>query len=198
MAVTDILITPAKIYRAPVGEALPDESTIDYNEAWGGNWVDIGYTLQPVTLNYNREVFELMVEQINGAVKRRVTNEVAIIETVLAESTPTNIGYAIGGTVTTTAAGAGQTAYQELKAGGSTILTEAAWGLEGLYENATGVKFPVRVFLYKATAILNGPLSFAKAAGLGVPIQISALNDTAKTVGEQLISIQRVTAVATS
>ena len=139
-----------------------------------------------------------MVEQINGAVKRRVTNEVAIIETVLAESTPTNIGYAIGGTVTTTAAGAGQTAYQELKAGGSTILTEAAWGLEGLYENATGVKFPVRVFLYKATAILNGPLSFAKAAGLGVPIQISALNDTAKTVGEQLISIQRVTAVATS
>lgn len=198
MAVTDILITPAKIYRAPVGETLPDESTIDYDEAWGGNWVNLGYTLQPITLNYNREVFELMVEQVNGAVKRRVTNEVAIIETVLAEVTPTNISYAIGGTVTTTAAGAGQTAYQELKAGGSTILTEAAWGLEGLYENATGVKFPVRCFIYKATAILNGPLNFAKAAGVGVPIQISALNDTAKTVGEQLISIQRVTAVATS
>lgn len=197
MAVTDILITPAKIYRAPVGEALPDESAIDYDEAWGGGWVNLGYTLQPVTLNYNREVFELMVEQVNGAVKRRVTNEVAIIETVLAESTPTNIGYAIGGTVTTTAAGVGQVAYQELKAGGSTLLTEAAWGLEGLYENATGVKFPVRVFLYKATAILNGPLTFAKAAGVGVPIQISALNDTGKTVGEQLISIQRVTAVAT-
>lgn len=198
MAVTDILITPAKVYKAPVGEALPDESLIDYGEAWGGNWVDVGYTLQPVTLNYNREIFELMVEQVNGAVKRRVTDEVAIIETVLAESTPTNISLAIGGTVTTTAAGAGQVAYQELKAGGKFTLTELAWGIEGLYENATGVQFPMRIFLYKATAILNGPLTFAKAAGLGVPIQISGLNDTSKTVGEQLISIQRVTAVATS
>lgn len=198
MAVTDILITPAKVYKAPVGEALPDESSIDYGEAWGGNWVDVGYTLQPVTLNYERALFELMVEQVNGAIKRRVTDEKAIIETVLAESTPTNISLAIGGTVTTTAAGVGQVAYQELKAGGKITLTELAWGIEGLYENATGVQFPMRIFLYKATAIMNGPLTFAKAAGLGVPIQISGLNDTAKTVGEQLISIQRVTAIATS
>lgn len=198
MAVTDILITPAKVYKAPVGEALPDETSVDYGEAWGGNWVDVGYTLQPVTLNYNRAVFELMVEQVNGAVKRRVTDEKAIIETVLAESTPTNISLAIGGTVTTTAAGASQAAFQELKAGGKITLTELAWGIEGLYENALGAQFPLRIFLYKATAILNGPLTFAKAAGLGVPIQISGLNDTAKTVGEQLICIQRVTAVATS
>lgn len=197
MAVTDILITPAKVYKAPVGEALPDESSIDYGEAWGGNWVDVGYTLQPVTLKYDRAIFDLMVEQVNGAVKRRVTDEKAIIETVLAESTPTNISLAIGGTVTTTAAGVGQVAYQELKAGGKITLQELAWGLEGLYENATGVQFPMRIFLYKATAILNGPLTFAKAAGLGVPIQISGLNDTGKTVGEQMISIQRVTAVAT-
>lgn len=198
MAVTDILITPARVYKAPVGEALPDESSISYDEAWGGNWVDVGYTLTPVTLNYTREVFELMVEQVNGAVKRRVTGEQAIIETTLAESTPTNISYAIGGTVTTTAAGAGQVAYQELKAGGAFTIGELAWGLEGLYENSAGAQFPIRIFLYKATAILNGPLSFAKAAGLGVPIQISGLNDTAKTVGQQLISLQRVTAVATS
>jgi hypothetical protein len=77
-------------------------------------------------------------------------------------------------------------------------LAELAWGFEGFYENATGVKFPVRVFVYRANAILNGALTFAKGAAAGVPIQIQALNDTAKTVGEQLISIQRVTAVATS
>ncbi len=198
MAITDILITPARVYKAPVGEALPDESTIDYNEAWGGGWVDLGYTLTPVTLNYTREIFELMVEQVNGAVKRRVTGEKAIIETTLAEATPTNIGYAIGGTVTTTAAGASQVAYQQLDAGGSIILPELAWGLEGLYENASGVQFPLRIFLYKANTILNGPLTFAKAAGLGVPIQISGLNDISKTVGAQMIAIQRVTAAATS
>lgn len=198
MAVTDILITPARVYKAPTGEALPDESEISYGEAWGGSWVDVGYTLQAVTLAYNREIFSLMVEQVNGAVKRRVTDEVAIIETVLAESTPTNMALAIGGTVTTTAAGAGQVAFQELKAGGLITLPELAWGIEGLYENAAGAQFPLRIFLYKATAILNGPLTFAKAAGLGVPIQISGLNDTSKTAGEQMISIQRVTAVATS
>ena len=198
MAATDILITPARVYKAPVGEALPDESSIDYGEAWGGNWVDVGYTLTPVTLAYKRELFRLKVEQVNGDVKRRVTDEEAIIETTLAESTPTNISFAIGGSVTTTAAGASQVAYQELKAGGAFTIAELAWGLEGLYENASGVQFPMRIFLYKATSILNGQLTFAKAAGLGVPLQISGLNDTAKTVGQQIISIQRVTAVATS
>ena len=198
MAATDILITPARVYKAPVGEALPDESSIDYGEAWGGNWVDVGYTLTPVTLAYKRELFRLKVEQVNGDVKRRVTDEEAIIETTLAESTPTNISFAIGGSVTTTAAGASQVAYQELKAGGAFTIAELAWGLEGLYENASGVQFPMRIFLYKATSILNGQLTFAKAAGLGVPLQISGLNDTAKTVGQQMISIQRVTAVATS
>lgn len=197
MAVTDILITPARLYKAPVGEALPDETSIDFDEAWGGNWVDMGYTLQPVTLAYNREIFELMVEQVNGAIKRRVTDEKAIIETVLAESTPTNLSYAIGGTVTTTAAGVSQKAYQELKAGGLVTLGELAWGIEGLYENSAGAQFPLRIFLYKATCILNGPLNFAKAAGLGVPIQISGMNDTSKTAGQQLICIQRVTAAAT-
>ncbi len=198
MAVTDILITPARVYKAPVGEALPDESTIDYDEAWGGNWVDVGYTLQPLSMSYDRTLFDLMVEQVNGSVKRRVTDEKLMFETVLAEATPTNIQFGIGGSVTTTAAGTSQVAYQELKAGGGLTLDELAWGFEGFYENATGVKFPVRLFVYKANAILNGPLTFAKAAAAGVPLQIQALNDTTKTIGQQKISIQRVTAVATS
>lgn len=198
MAVTDILITPAKIYKAPVGEALPDETSVDYGEAWGGNWVDVGYTLTPLTMAHNRMLFELMVEQVNGAVKRRVTDEKSIFETTLAEATPTNLSFAVGGTVTTTAAGASQAAFQDLDVGGAVTIPELAWGFEGLYENAAGAQFPVRLFVYKATAILNGQLQFAKAAGMGIPIQISALNDTAKDVGKQQFKFQRVTAVATS
>lgn len=198
MAVTDILITPAKIYKAPVGEALPDETSVDYDEAWGGNWVNVGYTLQPLSMSYDRELFQLMVEQVNGAVKRRVNDETLMFETVLAEATPTNLSYAIGGTVTTVAAGASQRAYQDLDVGGAIVIPELAWGFEGLYENSAGAQFPVRIFVYKATSILNGQLQFAKAAAMGVPIQISALNDTSKTVGSQLMKFQRVTAAATS
>lgn len=198
MAVTDILITPAKIFKAPVGEALPDESDIAYDEAWGGNWASVGYTLQPLSMKYDRTLFELMVEQVNGPVKRRVTAEALAFETTLAEATPANIQLGIGGSVTTTAAGAGQVAFQQLDAGGAVTLDEAAWGFEGFYENATLVKFPVRIFVFRANAILNGALTFAKAAAAGVPLQIKPMNDTAKDVGKQLIAIQRVTAPATS
>lgn len=197
MAVTDILITPAAVWRSPVGEALPDESSVAYGAAWGGNWVDVGHTLQPVTVAYNREIFDLMVEQVPGPVKRRVTSEQVIIESVLSDVTPDNVQLAIGGSVTTTAAGSGQVGFQDLDAGGDIALDERQWGLEGLYEDSAGAQFPVRIFVYKATSVLNGPLNFAKAAGVGVPISITALNDTGKSVGSQLIKFQRVTAAAT-
>lgn len=198
MAVTDILITPAKIWKSPVGEALPDETTVAFDASWGGNWDNVGYTLQPLTMSYDRTLFELEVEQVTGVVKRRVTKEMAAFESVLAEATPDNLQLAIGGTVTTTAAGASQVAFEDLDVGGEIQIDELQWGFEGFYENAAGAKFPVRVFVYKATSILNGQLTFAKAAAAGVPIQISAEADTGKAVGSQLIKFQRVTAVATS
>lgn len=198
MAVADILISPATIYYAPVGEAIPDETSIAYGDAWGGNWTNIGYTLQPLTMSYARTLFELEVEQVNGAVKRRVNKEVINLETVMAEATPTNMQLAIGGSVTTTAAGASQVAFQDLDAGGAVSIDERTWGIEGFYEDAAGAKFPVRVFVWKANSILNGNFQFAKNAGSGVPIQIQALLDAGKAAGAQLIKFQRVTAAATS
>lgn len=198
MAVTDILITPAKIWKAPVAEALPDETSVAYGASWGGNWENVGYTLEPLSMSYNRELFELEVEQVTGVVKRRVTKETLMMETTLAEATPDNLQLAIGGAVTSTSAGASQVAFEDLDAGGDVQLDELAWGFEGFYENASGTQFPVRIFVYKATAILNGQLQFAKAAAAGVPIQISAEADTSKSVGSQLIKFQRVTAAATS
>lgn len=198
MAVTDILITPAKIWKSPVGEALPDETTVAYDASWGGNWENVGYTLEPLSMNFSRETFELMVEQVTGAVKRKVTDEAVTFETVLAEATPDNIQLAIGGTVSATSAGASQVAFEDLDVGGAVTIDELQWGFEGYYENASGVQFPVRIFVYKATAILNGALTFAKNAAAGVPLQISALSDTGKSIGANKIKIQRVTAAATS
>ena len=198
MAVTDILITPARIYKAPVGEAKPDETTIDYGEAWGGNWTDLGYTLEPVSLSYDRSIFELMVEQETAPVKRQIESETMAIETVLAETTAANLSLALGGTVTTTAAGASQRAYEELAMGGDVQISAFAWGFEGFYESATGVQFPVRIFFHKGTGVLNGDLTFAKAEGVGISLHVDAISDSTQDAGEKLMLFQRVTAEKTS
>ncbi len=198
MAVTDILVTPATIYYAPVGEALPDESSIDYGEAWGGNWVNLGFTLEPVALSYETETFELEVEQITLPVRRVRTKETVMIETALAEMTGANLALVVDGTVTTTAAGVGQVGFDEILAGGSVDLSEYAWGFEGFRVTSANVRLPVRMFLYRGNAVLNGQLTFAKGAGVGIPIQIKALPDTTQDAGEQILVIHNVTAVATT
>lgn len=195
-AVADILITPAKIYKAPVGETKPSESTVDYDTAWGGNWVDLGYTLEPVSLSYDRSIFELMVEQETSPVKRQVDTEAMAIETVLAETTATNLALALGGTVATTSAGAGQRAFESLAMGGNVQMDSYAWGFEGFYENTAGAQFPVRIFFHKGTGVLNGDLTFAKSEGVGINLHIDATTDASQSTGEKLMLFQRVTAIA--
>lgn len=197
MAVADILISPASLYHAPVGEAFPDETSIAYGDAWGGNWVNVGYTLQPLSVGYNQERFDLEVEQVSSPVKSTITKEEITFETVLAEFTGANMQLIFGGALTTTAAGAGQRGFQELKAGGRVDIDEYTWGFEGLYKDAANAQFPVRVFIYRGSATLNGQLTFAKGAGVGIPIQIKALADTSKAVGQQIMVIHKVTAAAT-
>lgn len=197
MAVTDILVTPARVWKSPVATALPDETSVAFGAAWS-SWTDCGYTLGPVTMKYDRALFELEVEQLLSPVIRRVTKEDIILEMTLAELTAANLALGIGGTVTTTAAGASQSGFEELNAGGDIVLPELQFGLEGFYLTTAGVKLPLRIFIYKANSIMNGALSFAKAAGAGIPLQVKGLPDTGKALGSQLVKFQRVTAVATS
>ncbi|MDD5059304.1 MAG: hypothetical protein PHQ60_15715 [Sideroxydans sp.] len=196
MATADILLTPARIFYAPVGEELPDENTVDYGDEWGGNWEDLGYTLTPVTMNISRELFELFVEQLTNPVKRKITQETLTIETTLAEITGDNLLLAFGGSVTETPAGAGQVEKVELEAGGDTTPDVYAFGLEGEYVDDDNESFPVRVLMFRGNPILGGAMQFAKAAGMGIPIRITAEADTTKDVGKQLLLIQKVTADA--
>lgn len=200
MAVADIIIAPATVYYAPVGEALPSPDTVQFGVSWGGNWVNVGYTLQPVALGYDQELFELEVEQITLPVKRLRVKEDAMIETTLAEITGSNLNLSLDGTVTTTAAGASVRGKEVIEAGGKTAITERAWGFEGLlkYDGSNNIALPVRIFFYKATATLNGKLEFTKKAAVGIPLQIKALADTSKAIGKQLMVIHRVTAKTTS
>ncbi len=194
MAVADILLSPAKIYYAAVGTALPDPNSIGYGTAWGGSWSDLGYTLTPISVGYSQEIFKLEVEQVTLPVKGLITMEEVTVETTLAEITAANMLLAFGGAVTTTAAGTAQVALEELKSGGSSSITYYAWGLEGLYVDSNNNQLPVRMLIYRGSAVLNGSLNFSKREAVGIPLQITAWADTTKTAGQQLWTFQKTTA----
>ena len=198
MSTADIIIGPARVLYAPVGEAIPDETTVAYGAAWGGNWEEIALTKTPFTMNRDISTFDAMVEQSTLPVKRAVTEEKVAFETTLAELTATNLQLGMGGTATSTPAGAGQVAFEEVVAGGQAVLDERQWAVEGVYIDAANNKFPIRMFIWRATAVLNGELAFGKGDSSGIPLRIDSLGDLTKPVGQQLFKFQKVTAAATS
>jgi len=197
MAVSDIIITPATVWYAPVATALPDETSVAYGAAWGGAWVSLGTTLEPVKLSFDKELLKLTIEQALSAVKMPVISEEAAIETVLAEMTAVNLALAMGGTSTVTAAGAAQKGFFAIEAGGEPAATEYAWGFEG-YSVISAVKQPIRLFFYKGVATLGGELEFAKAKATGINLHVDAIPDTTLALGKQLMVLHRVTAPASS
>lgn len=198
MAIKDILLTPATIWYAPVGETPPDPNAVGYGDEWGGNWVNLGYTTSPLAISVNRETYEVSVEQLAVPVKELVTGESATFETTLAEFTGDNMLLAFGGELTETVPGVDQVGMTELETGGETTLQVYAFGFEGLHQDDLNNKFPVRIFVYRANPVLNGQLQFAKNKEAGIPLQIKAKPDTDKPVGTQMYKIQKVHSLALS
>lgn len=198
MSTADIIIGPARIFSAPIGTALPADS-VAYGAAWASpvGWEEIALTKTPFTMNRDLSTVDVMVEQSTLPVKRVATEEKVSFETTLAELTADLLKLAMGGTVTDTAAGAAQVGKEELVAGGQAILEERTWAVEGVYTTTAGVNFPIRIQIWRATAVLNGELTFGKADSAGIPLKIDALGDLSKPVGEQLFKFQKVLAAAT-
>ena len=48
---SDIIVTGARVFVAPVGSTLPAPS-LAVDAAWPTGWVDVGFTLEPTKLNY--------------------------------------------------------------------------------------------------------------------------------------------------
>jgi hypothetical protein len=198
--VANIIKSGAVLWAAPVGETRPDESSIAYGAAWGGNWARVGYTKEALTLAYESEEADIEVEEELASVKRTRIKESVTLETVLAELTGEYLQLAASNqnTVTTTSPDVGQKGYEETGLGGVSTLTEKAWGFEGLYINANDEEEPIRVFVHKGTAMLNGALEFSQKSDeyVGVPIQVKALADTTQNAGQKLVLFQRVTSEA--
>jgi len=200
--VGNVIKSGAKIWKAPVGEAKPDETTVVFGAAWGGNWARVGYTKAPLVVAYESEEFDIEVEEELAPINRWRVKENLRLETVLAELNATYLEMAAADpdTVSTTAAAGSQRGYEEAGLGGTAELSAYAWGFEGQYIDSSGNDFPIRLFVHKGTAKLNGNLEFSQKGTdyAGIPIQIAALADTSQSAGQKLCLFQRVTAEATS
>ena len=199
--VANIVKSGAVLWYAPVAESKPSTTEPVYGAAWGGNWARVGYTKAPLTVAYASTEAEIAVEEELASVKRVRTAEALTLETVLGELTAAYLKLAGGDqrVVTTEAAAAAQKAYEMTGLGGVAEITEYQWGFEGLFINASGDDEPIRVFVHKGTAMLNGNLEFSQKTDdySGVPIQIKALCDTTQAAGLKLCQFYRFTAEAT-
>lgn len=190
----DLIMGPVVVWRAPVGETAPDENSVAYGVAWGGNWVTFGYTKAPLSWLPEFETFEAFVQEFLEPVKRRRILAKVTLETTLAQLTADNVAMTTGGTVTDTAAGAAQVQKEELEAGNNAVMTEYAWGFEGEYRKDDGTQFPIRFFLWKGTAVLSGALEFGKTEYPGIPLRIEGLADASKSAGKTMFKLQKVLA----
>jgi len=197
--VANIVYGPAVIWQGPVGETVPDETSVAAGADWGGNWERLGYTKTGAAALYEFEMSEADVQELLTTPKRWKSAESMSVEVTLAELIADYLQLAAGaGTVSTTAAGASQVGFEELQMGGVRVINEYQIGIEGIFRDANGNEFPIRYFIHKANISINGPMEFAKDGQPGVPVKIDALADASKSAGNQLFSFQRVTAAATS
>lgn len=198
MAQTDILVSGAWLWYAPVGEASPDETSIDTGEDWGGNWEWVGLTTEPLNMAFDTETFEVDVQQLTSPILQSITNETITLATTLAEQTAVLLQLLDGGNIVTTPAGASQRGYTELKAGGRTVRTIFKVGFEVKHALADGTLLPLRLFFHRATFARGGDTPYGKGEVAGIPIEITVLADDTQATDEELYVWQKVTALGTT
>lgn len=196
MPICDLFATGAIIYYAPLGTTVPAD-TVAAGVAWGGAWINAGYTSQPVTILYKAEKLKFEIEQALAKVKDQIIAEEGGFETVLAEITLTGMSLAWGGTVTPTGAGVGQPGKEELPLGGLAACTERMWGIEGKYVDEDGATFPIRAFFYIGVPDLGGELKFSKKEAAGIALKVECSEDLTKTIGQRLMKISKILEPAT-
>lgn len=200
MADADILIGPGRLYRAPVAEANPDETTVAFDAAWGGNWTDMGDLLEgdAVTLSINEDFTDVYTEQSTSAKNSVRTRREVMLSMTLAEHSVANMAIVLDGTAAATAAGASQKGYSDIPFGDNSDVDFYKWGIEGFRKDTAGTKQPVRYFFHKGYLRLAGDVNWSKQNPTGIPIEIKVLGDSTQSAGEELGICQIVTAAATA
>ncbi len=197
MAKEDILLGSGKLWYAPTGTASPDETSVAYGAAWS-NWTALGDTLTPAVLTFAEERRAIKTQQSLGIVKQMRTDVAITVKATLADLTGGNLALVLNGANTSTAAGASQKAFSQVKVGKDVQVDTYKFGFETLRVDSTGVKQPVRYFFHIGSIAPDGDMAFDKETETGLPILITVYEDASQTAGQEFMIVEIVTAPASS
>lgn len=195
------VLGPGKLFRAAVATANPDESTVDFDDAWGGSWTNMGDFPEgsQLTLSIKDTVYKVYSEQKTTARAVTRTRREAMIKGALLDHTPENMAIALQGTAeTTAAAGGGQKGYTEIPFGSQSEVNMYKWGIEGHLIDDNGNKQPIRWFFHQGFFMLTGDIQYSKTKESMVGFEIHIIGDDTQAAGEDLGILQFVTAQATA
>ena len=129
---TNVMYGVGILFTAAVGTPVPSDANLGVGTAWTGlGWAYVGALLDGVTVTFNPTTQDITIEEQPTPVGVAVSTADLQITTNLSEETLTNVNLAWGnsGSITTTAAGAGQPAKSVLTL--STTFQTVAVGLIG-------------------------------------------------------------------
>ncbi len=188
--VSDLIVTPCRVLYAPVGTSVPAD-TVAAGGTWT-NWTEVGWTGGAVEVTYEYEMVERGVEQSLGKLRRFKSSHSLKIKAMLAEFYLDGVQLGTGGTVSDTAAGVSQPGKESLAVGDVYTVDERAWGFEGSYVDEDGATFPVRLFVWKATAMLSEAIKFGKEEETLINLEIDALSDMTQSAANRLFRLDKI------
>lgn len=129
----NVVVGAGTLYVGPSGTARPADTVAEGTE-WASPWVHVGGTEEGVTFTYDQEVVWIRIEEQSTPVKgiKSITN--VRLQAGLSEETMENLQRAIGGVLTTIAAGVGQPGVKNLAL--SETLDVYAVGFQALNKDA--------------------------------------------------------------
>lgn len=189
----NVLTGPAQLYTQPwifgTPPALP-ALTVALGTAWTSPWVAIGATTQGVTVDFQRTVTDIMIEEQNTPVDQRTASAKFQFTAILSEDTIETMALAYGGGTITTVAAA-----SAVKGTKTLVLSEELQyigvGLESFAAPRTGMtggETPWRrVLVPKCASSAQIQTPYRRASGQRVyPVTFSSLSSISSCTIQEL------------
>lgn len=186
-----LLVGVGTFYVGPANEPKPE---LDADPA--GNWRDMGLTDGGLTATKTQNIEKFSADQRTGNLKAVRTEEGMKYETNLQEATLENLADVINGTVTLTAAGAGQIGEKSMTLYKGATVEEFAVLYRG--DSAYG-DFPAQLYCPRGFFDEDVGMEFTKDGKTLIPVMFDALEDlNAATPEDRFGQFDEQTADATS
>lgn len=194
--VSNLQVGVGTLYVGPAREPLPEVNNLappSVTVTPGGNWVATGFTVEEHKLELSEGVDGIDVNEHKGKVKFYSDDEGGKFSATMAESDLLAMSRALGGgTLTTVAAGADQTAQDRLKFGDGTYTEKALLYVFTSPEGGSRL-------IYMPLAAPSGGLKLVQSKKFkGYEVEWMLGCNTSGTAGERVAAFYDITAAASS